>query len=223
MKIACWLAVSFCLLLQSASVWSWTEHSSSDEHIQVWLNKDHPNAHTYTLVRTETVIAAPLTKLLPLLQDAEQQHQWLPYTHRVTILSKPQPKETLVHFQTQSQWPFKPRDALTLFRVNQPQADIVTIEMLNRPQQRKEEPGYIRLQQAEGSWQLTALPNCKTHVRYQSGSRWGGAIPQWLVNKMNRTLAVEALSNLRQWAPQHYGDYQKYDYLDPVPLHQDCP
>ncbi len=219
MKLALLRVISLCAFCACSNAWSWQPQESGNDAVQLWTQA----SKHYTLVRAETVIAAPLPKLLPLLQDASNQHQWLPYTHKVTVISQPNHFDTLVHFQTQSQWPFKPRDAVTLFRINQPQPNHIQIEMQNQPEQLAKDSQYVRIELAEGYWLLTAQENCTTHIRYQSGSRWGGRIPQWLVNNMNRSLAIEALINLKQWAPQHADDYTAYDFINPIPRHENCP
>lgn len=214
-----WLLVTSVVLISYAMASDNWQSLRSNKELQAWFQKQ---PQSYTLVRVETVVNAPLPQLLPLLQDAASQHQWLPYTHKVSVIRKPSPFDTLVHFQTESKWPFKPRDAVTLFRVSQPSSNEVMIKMENQPNALNNLTDYVRIEQSEGYWLLTALEHCQTQLRYQSGSKWGGNIPQWLVNKMNRTLAIEALSNLKSWAPRHYKEFSPYDYLAPTPLHKDC-
>jgi len=183
----------------------------------------------YQLVRAEITIAAPILPLLKILQDARQQGQWFPYTEAVTVLEQPAPNQTLVQFQTQSRWPFKARDAITLFTVTVTSARQLRIDMYNQPQQRPALPGYLRIQQASGYWQLSALDQCQTRVRYEAGSRWGGLVPQWLVDQTNARLAEETLLNLQRWAASHYQDYKDeqqetgdHDDLHRLSAHRQC-
>lgn len=203
----------------------WEPISSPRDPVQLW-HRNSASADPYQLVRGEITIDAPLLPLLALLQDADTQHQWLPYTHQVKVVDQPAPEATLVHFLTQSRWPFKPRDAVTLFSVQSQTANQIRIDMQNQPDALPLQAGYLRIRFAEGHWLLSALENCQTRVQYQSGSRWGGLIPQWLVDSSNADLAVESLNNLKHWAEQHYRDYQndyaKYSYLDAPPRHRTC-
>jgi hypothetical protein len=80
----------------------------------------------------------------------------------------------------------------------------------------------VRITEADGYWQLTATANCATLVRYESGSRWGGIVPQWLVDDSNAKLAQEALANLKQWAEHHYQEYETYAVLADFPSHRHC-
>ena len=99
------------------------------------------------------------------------QHHWLPFTHEVRVLERPAQHQTRVHFLTQSRWPSQPRDAVTLFQVIEESPVQLRINMINQPQLLPPEPGYRRIQQAQGYWLLTALEDCQTRVRYQSGSQ----------------------------------------------------
>lgn len=207
----------------------WALRSKSGAAVQLWTDDSRtPFRH----VRAETVIAAPILPLLELLQDPASQPHWLPYTHQVEILQQTAPEQTLVRFETQARWPFAARDAVTLFQVSQPDASTIRIDMLNRPDAIPPHAGIERIRQAEGHWQLQALDQCRTQVRYEAGNRWGGNVPQWLVDRMNAQLAQEALQNLRKWAPDHYRDYSRPehsrpehsrpDYLQKVELHAHC-
>ena len=202
----------------------WQQYQADRSNIKVWLSEQQP----YNLVRAETRIKAPLANLLALIQDPASQIHWLPYAQQVSAIERVSNSQTLVHFQSQGQCPFKPRDAVTLFEVSLPQANQVRIDMENQPDAIAAAPDHVRIQQSSGHWQLSAEQNCVTLLRYQAGSRLGGAIPQWLVNKMNRDLAIEALHNLSQWAPLHYSEYKAYDLIEDIPLshaiplHKDC-
>lgn len=196
--------------------------ANNPSQAEQWNTNSAQRKHPYKIVHTETTITAPLGPLLSLLQDAENQHQWLPYTHQVKVLKRPTQYAALVHFLTQSRWPFKPRDAVTLFVIEPISADQIRINMINQPESLPMEPGYLRIEFAQGHWLLTALDNCKTRVQYQSGSRWGGMIPQWLVDSSNESLAEESLSRLKNWAERHYKDYHTYEFLDASQIHRNC-
>ena len=198
----------------------WEKVSADPAPVPLWISK--PADKPYHLVRADVVIAAPIFQLLGILQDPKSQSQWLPHTHQVALLEQPSPHQTLVRFQSESRWPIKARDAVTLFEVSQPAPDRLHIAMHNRPDAVPVQPDVVRIRQAEGYWELTALNNCRTRVRYQAGSHWGGSIPQWLVNRMNRDIAVEALTRLQQWAPAQTHYNQPSIHLQPVPRHAQC-
>lgn len=198
---------------------SWTARSDTLDTVQLWTDDSRP---PFRRVRAETVIAIPILPLLSLLQDPASQPHWLPYTHQVEILQRPAPEQTLVRFETQARWPFAARDAVTLFQVSQPDASGIRIDMLNQPDAIPPHTGVERIRAAEGYWQLVALDQCQTQVRYEAGNRWGGNVPQWLVDRMNAQLAREALNNLREWAPAHRQQYGKPAYLREVELHANC-
>lgn len=214
-----WLCAGMLLTL-AGPLWAWQLRSEPDDSVQLWTT--HSTHHSYQMVRAETVVTAPIFRLLHLLQDAKRQHQWLPYTHQVEVLQQPAPEQTLVRFESESRWPFAARDAVTLFVVSQPQADSIRIDMLNRPDAAPVRAGVERIQQAEGHWLLTALAGCTTHVRYEAGNHWGGNVPQWLVDRINRRVTATALRNLQQWAPRQTLANTTPTFLQPVPAHADC-
>ena len=225
------LLLSLCTDFAAAEPWQ--ALASPDPAVQLWVMKGVTkeaatqtpphDPRPYDIVRAETEINAPILPLLALLQDAGRQREWLPFTQDVRVVAQPAPHQTLVQFRTVTRWPFRPRDAITLFDVMQLSAAELRIEMENQPDALPEEPGYLRIRQAEGHWLLSALDHCRTRVRYQSGSRWGGVIPQWLVNSSNRDLAVEALLNLSQWAQHHHREYEGNNDLYPqITAHHHC-
>lgn len=217
------------VILIIASLWlnctfaeDWKPFDTNDASVELWVSAQHPG-QPYDVVRGEISVQVPILPLLAMLQDAGRQRDWLPFTQDVRIIERPAPKQTLVQFRTVTRWPFRPRDAITRFDVTPTPPAQLRIDMINSPLAIPDEPGYLRIQQAEGYWLLTALPDCKTQVRYESGSRWGGMIPQWLVNKSNRELAQEALLNLKQWTETHYREYKDHDEnYSSITVHQHC-
>lgn len=241
-RFLCVMLAFWCLPVLAGDMLKETQNEAQDETRQgkqwemqtgtdgvaVWVK---PEAR-FDRVRVETVVNLPLIPLLSLLQDAKQQHQWLPYTHSVSILDKPDARTTMVYFQTQSRWPFRPRDAVTRFVVEQPESDQVLIQMQNVPDSRPREKGFTRLEFSSGYWALTALPHCKTRVRYEAGSDWGGAVPRWVSDRANLDITLKALVNLRDYVEQKKTVEQpgvsnpdhraRYQYLHPPEQHKAC-
>lgn len=217
------------VLLIIASLWlntviaeNWEPRTPSGQTVALWVDPQSPD-RPYDMVRGEITLQVPIFPLLAMLQDADRQRDWLPYSQDVRVLKHPAPSQTLVQFRTVTRWPFRPRDAITRFDVTTLPPAQLRIDMVNQPEAVPKQPGYLRIEQAEGYWLLTALADCKTHVRYESGSRWGGMIPQWLVNKSNRDLAREALLNLKQWSETHYRNYRSNDENhSSITVHQHC-
>lgn len=217
-NLACGSAL--LLALWSAAALAWERHSAARDPVQVWSRQ--VARQPYQQIRAEAVVAVPVFRLLRLLQDANTQHQWLPYTHRVEVLEHPAPHQTRVRFESESRWPFAARDAVTLFEVSQPRPDTLRIDMLNQPDAAPLQPGVERIREANGYWLLTAQADCTTEVRYEAGSHWGGTVPQWLVNRINRRVTASALENLQHWAPRQTRSNIPPDFLQPVPRHAHC-
>jgi hypothetical protein len=213
-------ALLVLLVCHAQSALAWVRQSKDGADVGVWT--EAANGKPYLMVRVETEIDAPILRLLPLLQDAPAQKYWLPYTQNVEVLSHPAPEQTRVRFQSKAHWPLSPRDAVTEFVVGQPDEHSVRIEMHNAPDAAPDHPGVTRVRQSEGYWLLTALPGCRTQVRYEAGSNWGGSAPRWLVRRLNIRMAERSLKNLRDWAPAHAAQYTAPAYLRPVPRHADC-
>lgn len=215
-----WPSLSAVILLALAvPAAAWTPRSAPNAPVQVWSDDD---ARPYRLVRAETVVDVPILRLLALLQDADIQHLWLPYTQQVEVLQQPAPNQTLVRFQTQARWPFSARDAVTLFTVSEPDPTHIRIDMANRPDAAPATPKVERIRQGEGYWLLTALPDCRTRVRYQAGNTWGGNVPQWLVDRLNLRISREALQQLQQRAPALARELPPPAFLPRIPLHEHC-
>lgn len=215
------MLVSCVLLSLAMPAAGWQRQSTDHDAVQLWTQTTAANP--YSRVRAEVTIAAPIFQMLYLLQNAATQQEWLPYSHRVDVLQQPTPTQTLVRFETEAQWPFSARDAITLFSVSQPNDQNLLITMENKPTAAPPVAGIERITAADGYWLLTALPDCHTHVRYESGSVWGGNIPQWLVNQLNVRISRTALLNLRAWAPGQPRHASIPEFLQPVPEHAQCP
>lgn len=210
-----------CSPFVQASDVDWNKVTADPAPVQLWTSQQA--GKPYASVRAEVVIAAPVFQLLGILQDPQTHPDWLPYAHQVERLGQPSPNQTLVRFVSESRWPFRRRDAVTLFEVSQPDPDRIHIAMHNRPEAAPEQAKVVRIHQADGYWELNALDQCQTRVRYEAGSHWGGSVPQWLVNRLNREIAAETLVRLQQWAPSQSHYNQQPHYLQPVTRHAHCP
>ncbi len=218
MRLVLPLVISGLLLFCSHNSLAWEQQPPPQDGVEVWRDQGKP----FDKVRVESIVQAPMLPLLALLQDPVKQLNWFPYLKKVEVIEKVSPTQTLVHVQTGSALFIQPRDAVTLFIVSQPDPERIEIEMQNEPNAIPELKGHKRVQSSMGHWQLTALPGCQTRVRFEAGSQWGGVFPQWLADKSNVEVAIETVVNLKQWAADHYKDYQPYDFLQASVLHENC-
>lgn len=138
-----------------------------------------------------------LRKTVAFLQDENRNTQWVPYSGGVTLLDRPEPRQSIVHFVLEGRWPFADRDAITLFEIEQQQDLTLTITMTNLPDYLPEKPDRIRMQTYEGFWRLTPIDANTTQVVYQSHVDPGGSVPAWLANRMALETTRDALQNLR--------------------------
>ncbi len=165
-------------------------------------------------VRAELELDTNLKKLIAFLQDPSRNSDWVPYSGGATVLDQPTPNRTIVHFRLQSQWPFKPRDAVAAFTlVQDPQTKTVTIEIESLPDFIKVEKGTVRLRTYEGFWRLTPVTRQKIKVLYQNRVDPEGLIPAWMSNRFAIQTTLDALHNLKQLLPGYEADVSKLDFI----------
>ena len=149
-------------------------------------------------IRATVLVAAPVTRVLTLLEQPCHLLQWVPKLRSLTILARPAENQTLVYMATDLGWPMHPRDSVTLF--TRSEGPPLTLAMQSRPDSMPAITGYQRIPFSEGSWTLYDEQPDTTRVDYVQRVEPGGQVPQWLSNRIGMTEVAELLQALRDYA-----------------------
>lgn len=157
------------------------------------ISRDGPDE-----VRATVSVAAPVARVLTLLEQPCHLLQWVPKLRSLTILARPGEDQTLVYMATELGWPMDLRDSVTLF--TRSEGPPVTLTMQSRPDSMPAVNGYQRIPFSEGSWTLyVELPD-STRVDYVQRVAPGGQVSQWLSDRIGMTEVAELLQALRDYA-----------------------
>ncbi|KYN85281.1 hypothetical protein ATY35_04405 [Vibrio cidicii] len=176
----------------------WT-FDSADNGITI-----HFREHSDDLVEVKAQMFTPTTYagFLRLLQNTDKVSEWVDNVSGSVVLKQISPSENIVYTQFSAPWPAKDRDMLTYstFRID---AEGFRLEISDAPQSiLPPQADYIRITSVHAVWQLKKLTNGNTHIEYTVFADPGGALPNWLINKLAKESARTTFENLRaQLAP----------------------
>lgn len=172
------------------------------------LSRDGPDE-----IRATVVVAAPVTRILTLLEQPCHLLQWVPKLRSLTILARPGENQTLVYMATDLGWPMHPRDSVTLF--TRSAGPPITLTMQSRPDSTPVVTGYQRIPFSEGSWTLYAEQPDITRVDYVQRVEPGGQVSQWLSDRIGMTEVAELLQALHDYAVDSQSTICADDISDP--------
>ncbi|KYN83432.1 hypothetical protein ATY36_11290 [Vibrio cidicii] len=164
----------------------------------------HFREHSDDLVEVKAQMFTPTTyaSFLRLLQNTDKVSEWVDNVSGSVVLKQISPSENIVYTQFSAPWPAKDRDMLTYstFRID---AEGFRLEISDAPQSiLPPQADYIRITSVHAVWQLKKLTNGNTHIEYTVFADPGGALPNWLINKLAKESARTTFENLRaQLAP----------------------
>jgi hypothetical protein len=143
------------------------------------------------------IVEADLESVLAVLRDSDRYQDWFPECPESKLLSR----EGNVSHQysvTAAPWPVDDRD--NIFRTvlsRDETTGAVGISIGAAPRFYPEQPGRVRVQNAEGSWRLEPEGDQRTRVVFTMHLEPGGGIPAWLINRRIVSTPFGAISNLR--------------------------
>ncbi|EPM5582039.1 START domain-containing protein [Vibrio vulnificus] len=135
----------------------------------------HYREHTDGLVeiRAQMFFPTSYAAFLKLLEDTDNVPNWINNVAHSHVVQQLSPRENIVYTQFAAPETAFPRD-----------------------------PGYIRITQVKASWVLNKLTNDTTHIEYTAFANPGGALPDWLVNKLAKESARATFEGLREQLPR---------------------
>lgn len=171
--------------------------------------------HSDGLVEIRARMFAPTSYVafLTLLEDTENVPNWIDNVSHSRVLRQISSNENIVYTQFSAPWPAKDRDMVTYSKYSVDEIGF-TLKIEDAPQTTlAEQEGYIRISQVKATWTLQKLTNGMTLIEYTAFANPGGALPDWLVNKLAKESARSTFEGLRIQLPR-YQDDSKPDLLE---------
>jgi ribosome-associated toxin RatA of RatAB toxin-antitoxin module len=145
----------------------------------------------------EGLVDADIEIVLRVIRDSDHYQDWFPNCPESKLLER----AGAVSYQysvTAAPWPVDDRD--NIFR-SVLERDATTgrieISITAAPEAYPIQPGRVRVQRANGSWQLEPAANGSTRVAFTMHLEPGGGVPSWMVNARILSTPFEAITNLR--------------------------
>ncbi|MCA3882138.1 START domain-containing protein [Vibrio vulnificus] len=197
------LLLSLCLFLFNPATLASPQQGwifdSSDNGITI-----HYREHTDGLVeiRAQMFFPTSYAAFLKLLEDTDNVPNWIDNVAHSHVVQQLSPRENIVYTQFAAPWPAQNRDMLTYSKYSLDEAGF-TLQISDAPETAfPRHPGYIRITQVKASWVLNKLTNDTTHIEYTAFANPGGALPDWLVNKLAKESARATFEGLREQLPR---------------------
>ncbi len=192
------------LLIHTGNAYSqdsldWILESDSDDI----LIHSRPHKEGLVEIRARTIIATSYGAFMLLLEDTDNVPNWIDNVEHSRVLEKLSQRENIVYTQFSAPWPASNRDMVTYSSYRKDEMGFtLTIKDATQdimPEQR----GYIRIHSVSASWSLRKLTNGKTLIEYTAFANPGGALPNWLINRLAKQSAKKTFLKLRQQLPKY--------------------
>lgn len=187
-------AVAYC---QPSSHW---QFEGDDNGITIY-SRDHRDG----LVEIRARMFAPTSyaAFLSLLEDTDNVPNWIDNVSHSRVVHQISSHENIVYTQFAAPWPAKDRDMVTYSKYTLDEIGF-TLEIEDAPAASfAEQPGYIRITAVKATWTLQKLTNGMTLIEYTAFANPGGALPNWLVNKLAKESARNTFAGLKSQLPNY--------------------
>lgn len=164
--------------------------------------------HSDGLVEIRARMFAPTSyaAFLALLEDTENVPNWIDNVSHSRVLRQISPSENIVYTQFSTPWPAKDRDMVTYSKYALDELGF-TLKITDAPQSiLPEQQDYVRISQVQATWTLQKLTNGMTLIEYTAFANPGGALPNWLINKLAKESARNTFEGLKQQLPNYQDD-----------------
>ncbi|MGB1319813.1 MAG: START domain-containing protein [Vibrio gallaecicus] len=188
----------FCLPAFAQTPLPWLFATSENG---ITLHKRH---HTDGLIeiRAQTFAQTSYSGFLLLLEDSKNVPKWIDNVENSYVLQQISENENIVYTQFLAPWPAKDRDMVTYSRYQIEDGQFV-LTIKDASSYLPLQPGYIRILGVKAQWVLQPLDNGTTHITYTAYADPGGALPDWLSNKLSVSGALSTFKGLKEQLPKY--------------------
>lgn len=197
-------SVLICTLIaanfsQAKPIANW-KFESDDDGITIYSRE-----HSDGLVEIRARMFTPTSygAFLTLLEDTDNVPDWIDNVSHSRVLKQISSNENIVYTQFAAPWPAKDRDMVTYSKYTVDEIGF-TLQIQDAPPSTlAEQEGYIRITSVKATWTLQPLTNGSTLIEYLAFADPGGALPNWLANRLAKESARNTFSGLREQLPRY--------------------
>ncbi|MEX0333011.1 START domain-containing protein [Vibrio tubiashii] len=202
------LGKSICIfsLIASSAVWAkpvanW-KFESDGNGITIYSRE-----HSDGLVEIRARMFAPTSygAFLLLLEDTTNVPNWIDNVSHSRVVKQISSNENIVYTQFTAPWPAKDRDMVTYSKYSVDEIGFTLNIKDAPPASLPEQEGYIRITSVKATWTLQKLTNGSALIEYVAFADPGGALPDWLANKLAKESARNTFIGLRDQLPSYQG------------------
>lgn len=159
-------------------------------------------------LRAVTEVQSLTGAFLHLLEDTASISKWAQNTEKARLLGTPDSHSHLVQTYFTATWPVAKRDMITQSSWQQdPTTGVLTMTVSDMGQHFPPAQGYVRMQQVQGSWTLTPLPNGMLRIQYQGQADPAGKLPHFIADKVALKAMFKTFIELVKVLPQYQRPY----------------
>jgi hypothetical protein len=158
-------------------------------------------------------LRANLDTVVAVLETPCAVRQWLPRVQSLQVLSRPDTSRTRIRLVTDFPWPWQDRVAWLEFN-RQERADGVIISMQSFRPEQPEATDARPVEHSSARWQLNAKEET-VRIDYWQRFTPGGAVPQWLSDKVAEGQVDNALRDIRALVQTDTGGHDCHWRPDP--------
>lgn len=176
----------------------WKEISNHDQ-IQVYIPKSYEHKSGLVPIRFKAVLKHPIERVLAVLADETRKMEWVPKANEVRILSKKSHTHFTVYYRYDAPWPFSDRDFIiqNVGKYDQEKQTIfVDLKSVDHPND-PNASGTVRGTTYSGYSIIKPLNQKETSVEMGLLTAFGGFIPKWIINLVQKKWPYKFMDNLK--------------------------
>lgn len=146
----------------------------------------------------EMLVKASLSCLVTMLDDVDNQKNWLYDCKEAKRLKTISKSEGVNYFLQTAPWPVSERDLIVKYiLVQNEKTKVVTAELTGVKDYIAEKKDIVRVPSFKGKWELTPVGKGIVKVVYQAHSETGGSIPASIANSACVDIPFYTLKNMK--------------------------
>lgn len=175
------------------------EEVSNKEGITVFRPKDFDHSSGLVPIKFKAKIYSKIEKVLSVLADEKRKLEWLPKLKKIELLEKKSIQDFTVYYRYDAPWPFKDRDfVIKNLGTFDEEKYIVSVDLLSTTHPlKKEKSDAVRASTIDGYSLIKKGENGTTVVEMALLTDFGGMIPKFIVNIVQKSWPYKFMKHLR--------------------------
>lgn len=207
-----YLLAGFLALIAAPAFANDWEEIDDDKGIKVF-SKEPESGSALMAFKGETVLDAPLQKVLWIIVDNSHRKEWVDRLEKSVVLEKVSTFEYYLYQHFGLPWYVTDRDYVYHCKAVRNAKGQVRVNMTSKPHKDSPETVGVRAKLVNSAWILTPQGKGKTKVEVEILTDPKGMIPTWLVNLIQESWPMKTLLGVRGQIDK---DYVKDHPLPPI-------